>query len=185
VAELAATSPWQGLGLPVAVGTARLDARPLAGLVSIAPFRGQAEAVAHLLGTGLPSAGGSAEGTGGRVLWFRLGQWMAEGPAVGSLAATLGEAAAVTDQTDGWAVLTLEGPGAAEVLARLVPIDLEPGVFPVGQVARTPLRHIPALLIRTAAGFEIWVMRSFTASAVHDLRGAMERVAATAAVPGR
>ena len=39
--------------------------------------------------------------------------------------------AALTDQTDGWASLTLTGPHATDALLRLVPLDLRPAAFPV------------------------------------------------------
>ena len=80
--------------------------------------------------------------------------------------------------------MRLTGPAAAEVLARLVPIDLDPAAFPPGRVARTMLGHMMAVLIATPDGYDILVMRSFTDTAAHDLSTAMRSVAAIAKMRG-
>ena len=87
--------------------------------------------------------------------------------------------AALTDQSDGWAVIRLTGAGCEAVLARLVAVDLRPGHFRRGHTLRTLLFHAPASLTRIGAhGFEIMVFRSMAASAVHELGVAMKSVAA-------
>jgi heterotetrameric sarcosine oxidase gamma subunit len=90
-----------------------------------------------------------------------IGQWLVEGK---------GE----VDVSDAFAGLALDGPAAAEVLARLVPLDLEAGGLP----ARTLLRHTPVVISRRAKGFALLVPRSYAASAVEDLVRAMRAVAA-------
>ena len=57
-----------------------------------------------------------------------MGQWLVEGRGAGEVADWLGGLAAVTDQSDAWAGLRLAGDAAREVLARLVPLDLGPGL---------------------------------------------------------
>ena len=80
------------------------------------------------------------------------------------------EGAAVTDQSDAWAVVALEGDAAEAVLARLVPVDLRVAVFAVGHVAKTMLAHLSVTITRTGqATFEIMVMRSMAKTLVHDL----------------
>ncbi len=91
----------------------------------------------------------------------------------------------MTDQSDGWTGLILTGAGAADVLARLVPLDLAPDAFPPGATARTELRHIMcALTALDGGGYEILVMRSFTGSAVHEIETAMRAVAARRLIGG-
>lgn len=92
----------------------------------------------------------------------RLGvaQWLVEG-------------SGVVDVSDAYAGLVLEGQDAAEVLARLVPVDPAAGL-----PARTLLRHVPVVILPRPDGFGLLVSRSYAASAVADLVEAMRAVAA-------
>lgn len=184
--ELAARSAWEGLDLPLVLGGVTLSPLADAEMISVAPFAGRGEAVARAIrgegGGGLPAAGGVVALTGGRLIWSGIGQWFLRGEEAGSadLRSRLAEVAAVTDQGDAWCGLALTGAGAAEVLARLIPIDLHPAALPPGRVARTALRHMICVLIAVEDGFEILAPRSFTRTAVHELTHAMRAVAARA-----
>jgi sarcosine oxidase subunit gamma len=178
VADLAPTSPI-GSGLPLTVGATTLAALPESPMVSLAPFRGRDAEAPEALGAGLPPPGGTAPLSDGLLIWAGIGLWFLRGPAAARLDAPAW--AAVTDQADGWCGLALDGPDAEAVLARLVPIDLDPAVFPPDAVARTALRHVPCLLMR-GTGFELLVPRSMARSAVRDLARAMRAVAARAAL---
>jgi sarcosine oxidase subunit gamma len=95
----------------------------------------------------------------------------------------LSNIAALTDQSDGWARIRLDGAGAEVVLARLVPLDLSQGSFGKGQVARTSLGHMMMLVTRTGiAAFDMMVFRSMARTAIHELEQAMKAVAARGAV---
>jgi heterotetrameric sarcosine oxidase gamma subunit len=179
VAELAAEAPTRGLELPLAVGAARLTARPLDRLLSVAPYRGREAAVAERLNAPLLAPGERA----GHVLWMGLGLWFVEG-ATPELAERLAAEAAVTDQSDAWAGFSLAGGSARAVLARLVPLDLAPDVFPDGRVARPLLRHVACALVRDGEAFDIVVPRSFTRTAHHELEAAMRAVAARGLISG-
>jgi heterotetrameric sarcosine oxidase gamma subunit len=96
---------------------------------------------------------------------FGVGQWLVEGE---------GE----VDVSDAFAELALEGRDAAAVLARLVPVDLDPAAFPAGAAARTLLRHVPLVLVASERGFGLLVPRSYAASAVAEIVVAMRAVAA-------
>ena len=83
-------------------------------------------------------------------------------------------AAAVTDQSDGYGVLRLEGPKVRHALAKLVPIDLHPLAFAPGAVAATIAAHMGIILWRLqdaggGAVFEIAVFRSLASSFWHAL----------------
>ncbi|MEO0999048.1 MAG: sarcosine oxidase subunit gamma [Pseudomonadota bacterium] len=173
--ELTARTPAEGLGLPRSIGHTTLAEVPGVPIASIAPYPGREAAVEAALGQPLPPPGrASADGLvwGGYALTFALGQ------EAGELAETLAGAAAVTDQSDGWARLALTGADWEAVLARLSPVD--PQTLRPGAVARTEMAHIAALLMGVEGGVEIWVMRSFTRSAVHEIEVAMTSLAARA-----
>lgn len=113
-----------------------------------------------------------------RMVWTGLGQAFLLG---GDPAGLSG--AAMTDQSNGWACLRLEGAGADQALMRLVPLDLRLAAFPVGAAARTPLNHMQMILMRPAPDvFDIMVFRSMAKSAWHEVEEAMKRLAARAAV---
>ena len=184
MADLAVTPPLSGQALPLALGPAVLAGLPETARFSIAPYRGRATAVAEAIG-GLPEPGRWADRASGRILWAGLDLWLVEGEGAVQLAQAAGAAgAAVTDQSDAWAGMMLSGAAAGEVLARLVPVDVEPAVLPAGRVARSLLNHVPCLLVAVEGGFEIRVPRSYARTAVHDLVEAMRSVAARAALEG-
>jgi heterotetrameric sarcosine oxidase gamma subunit len=164
--------------LPFAVeGMTLADATP-ARILSVAPFEGALPKVATALGKlglGWPDPNRATRNGDAACLWSGRGQAFL----VNADPKGLEGSAALTDQTDGWAVMSLAGEGAAQVLARLVSIDLRPATFGVGQVARTPVNHMMALLERTGdQAFRIFVFRSMAATAVHEIAVAMQAVAA-------
>jgi sarcosine oxidase subunit gamma len=60
--------------------------------------------------------------------------------------------------------LFVEGPGARDLLGRLVPIDLHPTVFPVGGFAQTGIHHVAGLLLRAGEDrYEFFALRTFAA----------------------
>lgn len=188
MAELTARGACHGLGLPLEMGAAVLSEAAPEAMLSLAPYRGRAEEVSGILASHacppLPDVGRAQPFEGGRIMWAGADLWVLRGdPALSeALRGALGGVAAVTDQSDAWAVLQLSGAGAAEVLARLVPVDLHRDAFPPGMAARTPLGHVACLLMALEEGFEIYLPRSFAASAVHDLGRAMRAAAGVAAL---
>jgi len=179
VAELITKTPCEGL-LPVTEGPCTLIEVLPGELTSVTPFKSQqkkaSEALKTACGLAFPAAGRATGKEGVRAIWFGRGQAMVVGV---SLPKSLGKFAALTDQSDGWAVMRLEGAGAEDVLARLIPLDLSANNFKRNHTARTSLNHIMASITRVGTNaFEIMVMRSFAASAVHELHEAMKSFAA-------
>jgi sarcosine oxidase subunit gamma len=187
VADLVERSPCAGL-VPVTAGALRLSEVALGPITSVAPFKGQAAAVDGMLraqGLGWPAPGQVIGQGASRVQWFGLDLALLIGVAPG---AGLAEHAALGDQSDGWAVLRLDGAGAGDVLARLTPLDLRESVFGVGQTARSDLGHMAAAITRVERqAFEIMGFRSMAGTLVHEISIAMARVAArrNSPVPGR
>ncbi len=176
MADLTATPATAGRDLPIRTGETVLSALPPGPRWSLAPFRGRTATVAEALG-GLPAPGAVRHlPEGGRVIWAGLDLWLVEGPRP-----TTADAA-VTDQTDAWAGLRLEGAGARATLARLLPIDLDPKVLPDDRALRSVLHHTPCLLVTAAGGFDLMVPRSYTRTTVHHLTTAMSSVAAAEAL---
>lgn len=181
--ELSPRPAFDGLGLPLAIGGATLAAAPEAPLCEAlalgAPLPGAPP------GLDLPEPGRAVAWPDGAVaIWAGLGRWLVRGAPAEALARRLGAAAAVVDQSDGWAGLVLNGPAARDVLARLLPLDLDPAAFPPGSAARSALRQTPCLVLAAPDGFGLLVPRSYAGSAVADLAAAMRALAARAAISG-
>lgn len=179
MAELLATGAAEGL-LPVSHGPFTLAEAPPARITSVAPFAGKEKAVGAALKKacklGFPAPNAALASGEERILWTGRGQ----GFLIGADPAPLAGLAALTDQSDGWAVLRLSGEGADRVLARLVPVDLRPAAFGPGRVVRTGLNHMMAVIAGREEGFEIFVFRSMARTAVHEIAAAMAAVAARA-----
>jgi sarcosine oxidase subunit gamma len=177
VASLIEKSPTDGL-LPLQVGAMTLTALPWARITSVAPLAGQAGAVAAALkgmGLGWPAPNTSARNGADAVLWTGRDQAFL----IGQDPAPLAGIAALTDQSDGWAVLSLAGEGHVAALARLVAVDMADAAFPPGSVARTGLNHMMAVFHRPdARSVTIMVFRSMAATAVHEIEVAARAVVA-------
>jgi sarcosine oxidase subunit gamma len=140
---------------------------PPRGIVSIAAFNG-----AETFGLPLPTTPRRIEHDGVTYLWSGPGAWLAiaDDPALESRIATAVAAkAAVTDQSDGRVILTVTGPHAAAILAKLVPIDLHPTAFPPDASALTLAGPITVQIWRREAGFHLACFRGFAESLGHAL----------------
>jgi sarcosine oxidase subunit gamma len=91
-------------------------------------------------------------------------------PLAAMLTKSLSGLAAITDQSDQWAIFALAGADIREMLARIVPVELTPAKFPVGALALTRAGHLDVRLWRIAEEFyELAV----TCSCADDLRHAL------------
>ena len=176
--ELAATLPATG-AVPVRAGEMVLDLFDPGPVTWIAarPGAGLSEAVLAATGCACPTPVMSTGAGALRLVWVAPGQALALGPCPDIPGAW------TTDQSDGFACLTLSGGGARDALARLAPADLRDRAMPVDGAARTLLGHITVTLWRE--GPEEWRMlvpRSMAASAGEDLTRAMRAVAARRAL---
>lgn len=175
--NLVAQTPCAGL-LPRAIGGLTLTEVEAGVITSVAPLAGQAkpvsQAVKAAIGIALPGANRTTAKGGVRALWFGNGVAFVMGAALPAIAG-----AALSDQSDAWAIVQLDGQGAEDVLARLVPVDLRAATFKKGHTARTMLAHMTVSVTRTGAQtFQIMAMRSMANTLVHDLETAMTGVAA-------
>ena len=177
MANLIAKTPCEGL-LPVTAGTCTLTELLPEAITSIAPGKGQekpvSEALKKAFGAAFPAANRATGKDGARAVWSGAGQALLLGAAPKPI-----KAAAMTNQSDAWAVMRLEGADAEAVLARLVPVDLRAAHFKRGHTARTLLFHMTCSITRVgASSFDILVFRSMAQTTVHELDVAMKSVAA-------
>jgi sarcosine oxidase subunit gamma len=169
-----------GSVLPITHGAFTLSEPKIARITSVAAYRGQTEALSEALraahGMRFPEPGRATGKAGARCIWSGRGQAFLMGPEPDAGLATL---AALTDQSDAWAVVDLEGPGCDAVLARLVPVDLRPSVFKRGHTARTLCGHMSVSITRLSdTRFQVMAFRSMARTLAHELDVAMGLVAA-------
>lgn len=166
------------------VGGASLSVAPPGSIWAIAPYGGRVDALSDALkavhGVTFPSPGTCETAGNVRLVWSGIDQAFLFGmPPDNSLAAH----GALTDQSDAWTHLLLDGSDVEEVLARLMPLDLSLKAAPIGSALRSQLGHMSVLLLRTGdTCFELLVFRSMADTAVHDLTRAMRAVAARRAI---
>jgi heterotetrameric sarcosine oxidase gamma subunit len=143
---------------------------PLYGIVPVAPTR-VLEFVAYqwpLSGFTRPDwpvdPGGVQSGARQQpaLLHFAPGRWLAPAPDAG-LGARLEAAAArgagtLVDVSGKWVGLELSGPGAARLLAFTVDIE---AVLAGRDCAAVNLLDCPAIVVRAAPGFRLWVQSSY------------------------
>jgi heterotetrameric sarcosine oxidase gamma subunit len=121
-------------------------------LAMILVRRGATQSVIRTLR--LPSPGRLVRAGAMTLLWHGPDRFLAarQGCMGSELAAELSgllaDAAYVVDASASRVVLSVSGPGAAEALRKLLPIDLHPRVFSPGSVALTCAAHIDVTVWR-------------------------------------
>lgn len=160
-----------GDALPRRIGSVSLQEQNYGTITSLAPFAGKAAAVERALGQDLPAPNQRVSG----ILWVGPGQYLVFDQDLSAI----GDIAAITDQSDALATLSLHGADAADILARLVPIDLRQSTFRIDQTARTLINHMTASVTRRGTDeFELMVMRSVAGTLVEEVSEAANHVSA-------
>lgn len=122
---------------------------------------------------GLTMADGPKMSTTGEISLIGTGpdSYLAVKPATGwrftdELRAAIGDSAAICDQSSGYGVLRLSGPNVRDVLAKGVPLDLDPAAFGPNGAAVTLAAHIGIMLwqVDSAPTYNIAVPRSMAGS---------------------
>ncbi len=112
------------------------------------------KALAENYKAGIPKVGQSTHSTvdNTRFLglqseqFFALFDYSGDRPAE-HLSTKLGDTLYLCDQSDSWIMLRLTGVNCRPALERICPIDLHPGTFPCGAVARTSMEHLAAIIV--------------------------------------
>ena len=140
---------------------------------------GLVEALSATVGLPWPTRAAECPTDGSRrVVWAGPDDWFVIGPAglqealAQQLRAAAGERhCAVTDVSSGYAVLTLAGGAARDVLAQGCPLDLHPRLFAVGQSAGTHFFKASVWLWRSGDdAFDLLVRTSFVGYVEEMLR---------------
>ncbi|MHA3903009.1 sarcosine oxidase subunit gamma [Castellaniella sp. WN] len=182
---------WADFGQPLrhrAEGRVLLNELPLVGLANLRVDPGSGailDALRAGLGLELPVAPNTvARGRDMMALWLGPDEWLlrasSDGPAdlPARVEQTLaGHEFAVTDQTSGYSVVQLHGPGTRDVLNAGCPLDLHPRALTLGQCAQSHFFKTSVLLRpldEQGDGWELIVRRSFADYAVRMLLDAMQ-----------
>ena len=141
------------------------------GLATVACRKGQAAALSAAVrkayGVDLPASSRVAQGAAVRFIGYGPGQWLAISEALaGELAAKLQGLASVSDQSGGRTVLRMGGNRARDVLAKGLPIDLDPRAFPLGSAATSAISHIGVQLWQAddTRSYDLAIFRSLSES---------------------
>ncbi len=121
-------------------------------------------------------ADGPVASTGGGLVMLGTGpgSWLAfrdvaTGPWPADVRGKLDGLASVSDQSGGYALFHLSGPGARTVLQRGAAIDFDASVFRPGSVATTVIAHIGVIIwqVDDSPAYMIALFRSFAGSFRH------------------
>ena len=146
------------------------------GLATVACRKGQAAALSAAVrkayGVDLPASSRVAQGAAVRFIGYGPGQWLAVSEALANealaseLAAKLQGLASVSDQSGGRTVLRVSGNRARDVLAKGLPLDLDPRAFPLGSAATSAISHIGVQLWQAddMRSYDLAVFRSLSES---------------------
>ena len=146
------------------------------GLATVMVRKGKqadlAAAAKRSYGVALPTGSRLAEGPGVGFIGTGPGQWLAvcetlkNGELARDIAEKFGGLASISDQSDGRAVLRISGPSARDVLAKGLPIDLDPRAFNPGDAATSLISYIGVQLWQVDATptYDMAVFRGFAGS---------------------
>lgn len=178
-ARFAPRSAWAGFlragdhGASVSSPGVTLVLREGLALATIVARRGEtgalSRAVTALAGATLPSHPAYSRGRDADLVWAGPDQWLLiarDRAIVGRLSAECAGLAAVTDQSDGKAIMRVSGPCSRDALAKGVMIDLHPRAFAAGDAALTAASHIAIHLwqIDDTPAYDIAIARSLAGS---------------------
>ena len=136
----------------------RFSVRHPMSIVTVIARQGQGAAVAAALAPHTAQWAGPDQ-------YFVVAEGRGEGALHRELKASLAGMASVSDQSHGRVVIRVEGPKARAVLAKGTPVDLHPGVFPVGKSALTQMAHVGVHLTRVGEdAYDLSVFRGFAES---------------------
>ncbi|UWQ06616.1 sarcosine oxidase subunit gamma [Aliiroseovarius crassostreae] len=156
-------------------------------LASVASRNGQEDALCAALlkhhDLALPDAGQSSYANDFSAFWMGPEQWMVGAPhdshemLAAELKQTVGQAASVVEQTDGWCRFDLRGKSVCDMLERLCALPVR--TMKAGAVTRSVVEHSGAFVwcIDPGERFTLIAPRSSAASLHHGLLAAATSVA--------
>ena len=154
------------------------------GLATVMARKGMAPAaIGAALGIDVRDGPYCSIGEGIALLGTGPGSWLAHADAAptdwaAGLRERLGPLASVSDQSGGYVIFRLSGPGARTVLHRGATIDFHPAAVAPGAVATTVIAHIGVVIrqIDDVPSYDIALFRSFAGSFRHWLDATVKGV---------
>ena len=146
------------------------------GLATVMVRKGKqpnlAAAAERSYGVALPTGSCLAAGPSVGFIGTGPGQWLAvseslkNGDLARDLAEKFGGLASISDQSDGRAVLRISGPSVRDVLAKGLPIDLDPRAFGPGDAVTSLISYIGVQLwqVDVTPTYDMAVFRGFAGS---------------------
>jgi sarcosine oxidase subunit gamma len=164
---------------------------PQRSLAGVGLLGDDLQRLAEVLGEVPPLPGRQSSFQGMRWLWAGQRSWLAMTEAddpefAPTLARRSAGIAAVTEQSDGRAILRIEGPAVREILTRVVPIDLHPASFPEDATALTLAAQINVQIWRDGENaFELACFRSFAMALFAGMERALGSLGSEQAMRGK
>ncbi|MFZ1726785.1 MAG: sarcosine oxidase, gamma subunit [Albidovulum sp.] len=172
---------------PLGGNTAKVDSfdvftiseSPDMALASLACRIGRADDFAKIarkyFGFEMPGPGATAGKAPYTAIWIGPDQWLIEAPfeshedIAKGLKAAFGGSGSITEQTDGWACFSAEGPAAGAVFERLCALNV--AAMTSNSASRTAIEHLGCIVICREAGirFSVLCPRSGAGSLHHAL----------------
>lgn len=141
------------------------------GLATVMLRKGaDAAAVGSVLGVAMPKGPACVTADGVTVIGTGPGVWLAFAadatPSWGTDLAARLPGTSVSDQSGGYEIIRLSGPGARRALQKGAFIDLDPSAFGPGSAATTVIAHIGVVIWQDAdaASFHVALFRSYAQS---------------------
>ncbi len=166
--------------LPPGAASLGLSLAAPSSIIHVAAFAGRVAKLAAALGVALPDTPRRRTAGGVTWLWSGVQSWVAlseDADLHADLTATAGSLAAIVDQSHGRTILHLTSPRGAELLGRLVPIDLHPTAFAADATALTLAGPITVQLWRLdGGGFALSCFTSFAQALTDSILAAFEGI---------
>ena len=146
------------------------------GFATLAARKGEARAlqdrVRDAYGVDLPQSSRVVVGRDVSFIGYGPGQWLAVSETLANealardLAERLKGLASISDQSSGRTVIRVSGPRARDVLAKGLPIDLDPHAFPLGSAVTSAISLMGVQLWQAddTRSYDIAVFRSLSGS---------------------
>lgn len=157
----------------------RLEQRPSLTAIQVLAFAKQYEAttkaVTKVLGVECPTTPGVCNSKNGiQVAWNGPNNWIIicedNDSLLAKLQKSVGNLAAVVDQSHGRCGLRLNGVHARAVMAKNCALDFHPKFFKAGDSALTSVAHMNALIIQVDdESYDLFVARSLARSFAHAI----------------
>ena len=176
----------QAVPLRTAIGTITIAENPGHAMASLAARTGQAKnvlkAIKKISKIDLPAPGALVQSGDWQAFWTAPDQWMMTAPFathedIAAIVKTaVGDAASVTEQTDGWVRFEITGDDTPAMFELLCNVDIHR--MASGRATRTQVEHLGTFLLCHAPGaYSLLTLRSAADSMLHALQTAAKAVA--------